>query len=219
MGRMVAGVAHEINNPLAYVTANLNFLTGVIDDVPLPVDEMREVVKETVEGARRIQAIVQDLRIFSRSGEFEAVTPVDVEAVLDSVVGIASHHLKEAKATLRRDYAKVGTAYGIESRLAQVFLNLVVNAAQALGDAPRREIIVTTRREDTRVIISVRDFGPGIPESVRQKLFTPFFTTKPAGQGTGLGLYISQSIITGLKGELRLEPVDVGTCFEVVLPA
>jgi PAS domain S-box-containing protein len=219
MGRMVAGVAHEINNPLAYVSANLNFLTSVIGKEETPVVELQSVLQETSEGARRIQSIVQDLRIFSRSGEFEAVTPIHVEAIIDSVITIAQPRLREARAIVTRDFARVDAVLGIESRLAQVFLNLIVNAAQALTETSQREIIVSTRREGDRVVIGVRDFGPGVPEELRSRLFSPFFTTKPAGQGTGLGLYISQSIITGLKGELRVTNASPGALFEVSLPA
>ncbi len=218
MGRMVAGVAHEINNPLAYVIANLNYLKGVTAEGETSGEEVQAVLAETSEGARRIQAIVQDLRIFSRSGEFEAVTPLSVEAVLDSVVTIAQPRLREARATVRREYGNVGNVFAIESRLAQVFLNLIVNAAQALIETSKRDIVVSTKVVEGRVIIGIRDFGPGIPEAARGRLFSPFFTTKPAGQGTGLGLYISQNIVSGLKGELRVESSSEGTLFEVVLP-
>ncbi len=219
MGRMVAGVAHELNNPLSYVTANLNYLSTRLAEEQLVPEDAKTVIDETRQGTRRIQTIVQDLRIFSRSGEFEAVNAVDIEAVLDSVLTLAQQRVKEARATVTRQFGNVGSVYGIESRLGQVFLNLIVNAAQALGDSERREIIVSTVREGDRVIIGVRDFGPGVPETIRPRLFTPFFTTKPAGQGTGLGLYISQNIISGLKGELRLSSPGQGALFEVVLPA
>ena len=220
IGRLVAGVAHEINNPLAYVSSNLNFLSAVANGEPADPEEARSVVAETIEGTRRIQTIVQDLRVLSRGGDSETPVALEIEPVLDAVAGVAAHRVREAKARVVRDYGKVGSVLGVEGRLAQVFLNLVINAAQALDEGTaRREIILSTRRDGNVVVVSVRDFGPGITDAVRARLFSPFFTTKPAGQGTGLGLYISQSIVTGMKGELRVGWPGLGALFEVVLPA
>ncbi len=201
------------------MSANLNFLSTVIGEVGTEVDEVKRVTEETTEGARRIQAIVQDLRIFSRSGDFDAVKPIQIEAVIDSVITIAQPRLRDARVWVKKDYSGVDSVLGIESRLAQVFMNLIVNAAQAVMENSRREIVVSTRRLDDKVIIGVRDFGAGVPDEIRSRLFSPFFTTKPAGQGTGLGLYVSQTIVTGLKGELRVSNPGEGALVEVVLPA
>lgn len=221
MGRMVAGVAHEINNPLAYVQANLRAL---IDEDQQPASgsaEHQELISETLDGTRRIQTIVKDLLTFSRhTGEHEAVVPVLVEKALDSVLHLAQVPIMKAQATIIRQYTNVGTVMAVEPRLGQVFLTLVMNALQALpAEGGRREILVSTQRDGERVIVGVRDFGHGITPEVRAKLFTPFFTTKPVGQGTGLGLSIAHNIVRALGGEVRVASAPgQGALFEVWLP-
>jgi two-component system, NtrC family, sensor kinase len=221
MGRLVAGVAHEINNPLAYVQANLRALEEDLAAPALGPTERRELLAETQDGTRRIQAIVKDLLTFSRhTGEYEALSAVNVETTLESALHIAQVHVAHAKATVIRQFGGVGTVMGIESRLGQVFLTLVMNAVQALPPSGgRREVLVSTRLEDGKIIVAVRDFGEGMTPEVRSRLFTPFFTTKPVGKGTGLGLSIAHSIVTGLGGEIRVESAKgQGALFEVVLP-
>ena len=222
MGRLVAGVAHEINNPLAYVQANLRALEEDLASLALPSRERQELLAETLDGTRRIQTIVKDLLTFSRhSGEYDALSAVNVEATMESALHIAQVHVTNAKASVIRQYGTVGTVMGIESRLGQVFLTLIMNAVQALPPSGgRRELLVSTRLEGGRVIVAVRDFGEGMTPEVRARLFTPFFTTKPVGKGTGLGLSIAHSIVTSLGGEIRVESAKgQGALFEVVLPA
>jgi PAS domain S-box-containing protein len=221
MGRLVAGVAHEINNPLAYVQANLRALEEDLGAPALGPTERRELLVETQDGTRRIQAIVKDLLTFSRhTGEHEALSAVNVETTLESALHIAQVHVAHAKATVIRQFGGVGTVMGIESRLGQVFLTLVMNAVQALPPSGgRREVLVSTRLEDGKIVIAVRDFGQGMTPEIRSRLFTPFFTTKPVGKGTGLGLSIAHSIVTSLGGEIRVESAKgQGALFEVVLP-
>jgi PAS domain S-box-containing protein len=221
MGRLVAGVAHEINNPLAYVQANLRALEDDLAAPALSPAERRELLVETQDGTRRIQAIVKDLLTFSRNtGEHEALTAVSVETTLESALHIAQVHVSHAKATVIRQFGGVGTVMAVESRLGQVFLTLVMNAVQALpASGGRRELLVSTRAEGARVVVAVRDFGEGMTPEVRSRLFTPFFTTKPVGKGTGLGLSIAHSIVTSLGGEIRVESAKgQGALFEVVLP-
>jgi len=220
MGRMVAGVAHEINNPLAYVQANLRALSDEHETPTSGSAEHQELITETLDGTRRIQTIVKDLLTFSRhTGEHEAVVPVMVEPALDSALHLAEVPVMKARATIVRQYTNVGTVMAVEPRLGQVFLTLVMNAIQALpAEGGRREILVSTRREGDRVIVGVRDFGHGMTPEVRSKLFTPFFTTKPVGQGTGLGLSIAHNIVRALGGEVRVETAPGrGALFEVVL--
>lgn len=221
MGRMVAGVAHEINNPLAYVQANLRALSDEHEQPASGSAEHHELITETLDGTRRIQTIVKDLLTFSRhTGEHEAVVPVLVEKALDTVINLAQVPIMKAQATIIRQYTDVGTVMAVEPRLGQVFLTLVMNALQALpAEGGRREILVSTRREGDRVVVGVRDFGHGISPEVRSKLFTPFFTTKPVGQGTGLGLSIAHNIVRALGGEVRVESAPGrGALFEVWLP-
>ncbi len=223
MGRMVGGVAHEINNPLAYVVANLSHLQLELEEkLPGSQEELAEVLAETREGVKRVQKIVSDLRTFSYGGETEEPHPVDVETTLESAMQIAVGHMRSQGVELSKQLGRVGRVMGQESRLGQVFLNLLMNAVQAFpeGNGVKREIDVTSRRHGERVLVSVRDNGPGITPEVMRRLFTPFFTTKPAGKGTGLGLYISHSIVTALKGDITVESeVGRGTTFTVALPA
>jgi signal transduction histidine kinase len=217
MGRMVGGVAHEINNPLAYVQANLSELAN-----GTPSDKERhELLAQALDGTRRMQTIVKDLLTFSRSpGDREELTAVLVENTMESALHIAHVHATNAQATLIRQYSNVGTVMAVEARLGQVFLTLVLNAIQSLPPTGgRREILVSTRREGERVVVGVRDYGEGMTPEVRAKLFTPFFTTKPVGKGTGLGLSIAHTIVRSLGGEIRVESANErGSLFEVVLP-
>ncbi len=222
MGRMVAGVAHEVNNPLAFVMSNLAHLER---ELARPVDaldpsELKGVVTEALDGARRIQGIVRNLRSFSRSGDQEAMQSVDVERSLDASIHMVQAQLREARASLTREYSGAGMVMAYEGRLGQVFLNLLINAIQALpGEADRREITVCTERLETEVRVAIRDSGKGIDSVTRSRLFEPFFTTKAPGQGTGLGLSISQNIIATLGGEILVESApSSGTTFTVVLP-
>lgn len=231
VGTLAAGIAHEINNPLAFVLSNLAFLSDEFRHHlsphpsshgvrPPDVTEWQEVLGEACEGAERVRQIVRQLKTFSRPDE-ERMTPVDVHAVLDSVVMMAANEIRH-RARLRRDYGTVPQVMANEGRLCQVFLNLVVNAAQAIpeGSAHAHEVVLATRAEGGRVMVEVRDTGSGIAPEVLGRIFNPFFTTKPVGVGTGLGLSICHGIISGLGGEIAVDStVGQGSTFRVVLPA
>ncbi|ATB34893.1 sensor histidine kinase [Cystobacter fuscus] len=231
MGTLAAGIAHEINNPLAFVISNLGFLSDELRRMPsfVPggvasrpeVSEWRGVLSEAREGAERVRQIVRQLKSFSRPDE-ERVEAVDLHAVLDSAVMLAANEIKH-RARLRREYGTIPRVMGNEGRLCQVFLNLVVNAAQAIaeGAVDKNEIVLHTCPDsDGRVLVEVRDTGGGIPREVLGRIFDPFFTTKPVGVGTGLGLSICHGIITGLGGDILVESEPGrGTTMRVVLPA
>ena len=225
VGTLAAGVAHEINNPLAAVMANLELAQRDTEALAQQseggaIDNLREELRDAREGAERIRHIVRDLKLFSRSEGADKAAPVDVKRVLESTLRMAWNEIRH-RARLIKDYGSTPFVLANESRLGQVFLNLIVNAAQAIpeGEAERNEIRIATSMDSMgRVQVDIRDTGPGIPPDVLSRLFTPFFTTKPVGVGTGLGLSICHRIVTGLGGEIQVESVlGRGTTFRVLL--
>jgi CheY-like chemotaxis protein/two-component sensor histidine kinase len=179
---------------------------------------MLEIARE---GAERVRAIVRDLKTFAR-GDDERRGPVDVRRVLDASINMAWNEIRH-RARLVKEYDAVPTTSANEARLGQVFLNILVNAAQAMpvGSAADNTIRVrTTPGPGGTVVVEVSDTGPGIPREVLERIFDPFFTTKPIGVGTGLGLWICQGIITGLGGTIEAtSPPGGGATFRVTLPA
>ena len=208
VGTLAAGVAHEINNPLSYVIANLDFSLGRLagSQGGASLREVGEALREAQSGAQRVRAIVRDLKTFSRGDDLKQGA-VDLERVLDATVNMAWNELRH-RAQLVKDYApEMPAVLGNESRLGQVFLNLLINAAQSIpeGAAQRNQVRLSTRVSGEHVIVDVRDTGAGIPAEHLTRLFDPFFTTKAVGVGTGLGLFICQNIVTALGGEIRVE--------------
>jgi PAS domain S-box-containing protein len=227
VGMLSAGLAHEINNPLAAVTTNLELAMSDLDRLEaMPgtagrAASLRESVADAREGAERVRQIVKDLKIFSRSEEGDRRCAVDVEGVVESSLRMAWSELRH-RARVVKSYGVVPPVIGNESRIGQVFLNLLVNAAQALpaGRADVNQVAVTIEMDPSgQVAVEVRDTGPGMAPDVVKKLFTPFFTTKPKGVGTGLGLNICQRIVAELGGSMSVTSVEgQGTSFRVLLP-
>jgi len=225
VGTLAAGVAHEVNNPLAVVIAGLECADMALDaveqgDAGAAAREAREAMRDAREGAERVRAIVKDLKLFSRS-DGERREAVDLHAVIDSSARMARNEIKH-RARLVRAYGDVPRVEANEARLGQVFLNLLLNAAQAIeeGRASEHEIRVSTRLHPSgRVAAEVRDTGAGIPAEVLGRIFDPFFTTKPFGVGTGLGLSICDRIVRSFGGEIEVESeLGAGTVFRVLLP-
>jgi len=225
VGTLAAGVAHEINNPLAYALTNLEVLARTLARMrtqagPADWDLAEQLLSIAREGADRVRAIVRDLKTFSRADDAQR-GPVDVRHVLDSCINMASAELRH-RARILREYADVPAIEASESRIAQVFLNLLVNAAQSFSDSDPRhhEIRVRTLQSpDGEVVVEVSDNGPGIPPSLRARIFEPFVTSKPVGEGTGLGLFISHEIVAALGGRIDVESEpSAGTCMRVTLP-
>ncbi|WP_375766896.1 ATP-binding protein [Archangium gephyra] len=231
VGTLATGVAHEINNPMAYVTANLAFLARQLPELARSAEgsgvasgelaELGQVAVESLEGARRVNQIVKELRLFARGGGDERLEAVDVRAVARRSLNLALHEL-EPRARIIQELEEVPQVLGSESQLGQVCLNLLLNAGQAMtqGDIVRNELILRTRRrEDGWVMLEVADTGCGIPPEDQRRLFDPFFTTKPAGEGMGMGLSICHGIVKRLGGEIQVESVvGKGSVFRVVLP-
>jgi signal transduction histidine kinase len=235
MGTLAAGVAHEINNPLAYVLLNLDYVTeemsklllerGVTSGDSAKTDERaREVLlalDHARDGAERIRDIVWSLKTFSRP-DSETRVFLDVTRVLDAALAMVQNEIRH-RARLIKSYAEVPAVFANEARLGQMFLNLVLNAVQALPEdrALSNEIRVTVKTSGPdRLVVEVGDNGTGISPQVRRRIFEPFFSTKPIGVGTGLGLSICHGVVASLGGTVTFESeVGKGTVFRVELPA
>ncbi len=233
VGLMAAGVAHEINNPLTYILYNLESLLSDMKEhrsslskygsVPvgsvLAADEALERIGEALDGANRVRAIVKDLKTFSRAKE-DRIVPIELNEVIESAANVALNEIKY-RARLVKDLGAVPPVMANEGRLSQVFLNLLMNASQAIdeGDAQNNQIRVRTWTEGNEVLAEVSDSGKGIPPEDLARLFEPFFTTKESGSGMGLGLSICQKIITDYGGRIEVRSdLGRGTRFLVRLP-
>ncbi|HTF87619.1 MAG TPA: response regulator [Planctomycetota bacterium] len=224
IGMLAAGVAHEINNPLMAVLANLESALRVATPLATKATEdrvEREGLTVALEAAERVRDIVRDLKVFSHP-EADQRHLVSVQRVLDSSLRLAFPAIRY-RAKLVKDFSPLPPVEASESRLGQVFLNLLLNAAQSIeeGHPDSNEIRVSTRVGDNgQAVVEIRDSGCGMSRDVVNRLFTPFFTTKPAGVGTGLGLSICHRIVTSLRGVIAVESQPgLGTTFRISLPA
>lgn len=225
IGTLAAGIAHEINNPLGFVMNNLELVAEELREVggASPSGRLRtmlELIGDAREGAERIRKIVRGMRVFTRADE-ERRELLEIPRVLDVAVNMAFTEVRH-RARLVKDYQPVPMILAEESRLVQVFVNLLVNAAHAIpeGQAEKNEVRLSTKTDGAHAIIEVRDSGRGIPSDLLGRIFDPFFTTKPIGVGVGLGLSICHGIIASLGGEISVQSqVHVGTTFRVELPA
>ncbi|MFH2005315.1 MAG: ATP-binding protein [bacterium] len=229
IGQLVAGIAHELNNPINAVGNCIDpleaSLRAFVEPTSDPGDRAGENVVEDVRGmlgvirngTRRIQRIVSALSSYART-DGEGAEPVDLRGVIDETLEIAAHLL--ADIAVERDYAELERVTGNVGQLGQVFMNLVANAAQALTGRENPRIRVITRRRGEWIEAVVSDNGPGVPPELRARIFDPFFTTKEVGQGTGLGLSLSHEIVVNHGGTLEIESSEsVGATFVVRLPA
>jgi PAS domain S-box-containing protein len=222
VGTLAAGVAHEINNPLAAVIANLDLAHREALEMAERTGnrDMADYLQDAQEAAERVRLIVRDLKVFSRAEE-DRMGPTDLRAVLESTLRMAWNEIRH-RARLVKDFAELPPVEANESRLGQVFLNLIINATHAIpeGQANQNQIRISAHQEsDSMVVVEVTDTGVGMSEEVQRRLFTPFFTTKPVGVGTGLGLSICQRLITAMGGEIRVRSVlGQGSTFSIFLP-
>jgi PAS domain S-box-containing protein len=235
LGTLAASVAHEINNPLAYVLAQaeaadleVDVLDGLMAKMQGPevvaaraaLERLKERLAPVRSGTARIAGITRDLRTFSRP-EDSSLSPVDMRGVVLTVLKLMGKEV-EARARLLLELQPTRPVMGNEARLVQVVLNLVVNAIQALpvGSVETNEVHLRTRDDGAQVLLEVSDSGPGVPVADRDRIFEPFFTTKEIGKGTGLGLFVCRNIVQGLAGDVEvLDRPAGGALFRVTLPA
>jgi|CZKU01.1.fsa_nt_gi PAS domain S-box-containing protein len=223
IGTMAAGVAHEINNPLAYLMLNLDWIARKLAEGardPASVDALIELLREAHRGAERVATIVRELRAFSRA-DGETRRRVDLAVVARSAIKIAGHEIRH-RARVSTSFEAAGPVWANESRLEQVVLNLLLNAAHAMPETrvASNEIRVQVRPDgDDSAVLEVADNGEGIPQEILSRIFDPFFTTKPRGVGMGLGLSICHGIVTALGGRITVHSAPgEGTTFRVALP-
>jgi signal transduction histidine kinase len=247
IGQLAAGVAHEINNPVGFVNSNLGTLDNYVSsllklvdayqagateafaapaqeaitaarreaDIEFLREDIGPLIKESKDGLDRVKRIVQDLKDFSRVGESDWQW-ADLHQCLDSTLNVVWNEIKY-KAEVVKNYGTLPHVECLPSQLNQVFMNLVVNAAQAISG--RGCITLATGVEGEEAWVSVSDTGGGIPEENLTRIFDPFFTTKPVGKGTGLGLSVSYSIVARHRGRIEVEStMGSGTTFRVFLP-
>lgn len=245
LGQLAAGIAHELNNPAGFIYGNMDILgghlsqlrdlLGTYDTVTLTADDTQTVnslktqiryekligdldsiIADCREGSERICDVVKNLRLFSRLDEAE-IKKIDIHSGIDSTVRLLSRYFSGGQVSLRRDYSELPLINCYAGQLNQVWMNLLVNAAQAVSD--HGEVSIATKLDEDSVVVAISDSGSGIPEDQLSRIFDPFFTTKPVGEGTGLGLSISYGIIKRHRGTIKVESqVGAGTTFTVRIP-
>ncbi len=237
IGQLAAGVAHEINNPIGFVNSNLGTLKTYVDRLIVLIERCRngecseeafreadfeyvrgdiaDLVRESRDGLERVKKIVSDLKDFSHVDEAEW-QEADLNAGLESTLNVVWNELKY-KAQVVRDYGQLPLVRCIPAQLNQVFMNLLVNAAQAIAE--RGTITLRSGAGGDEVWLEVTDTGCGMTPEVQKRIFEPFYTTKPVGKGTGLGLSVSYDIVKKHGGRIEVEStVGRGTTFRVMLP-
>jgi len=244
IGRLAAGVAHEINTPIQYLNDSVSFMREGVqdllayidklhatmpakpegdDDVEYLREELPPAMNRVADGLARIAEIVRSMKNFSHHDQHEK-SAVDLNSAIASTLVIARSEYKDC-ADLETEYGEVPPVVCHGGQINQVVLNLVVNSAHAIADLVRKDggrgkIRITTATEGDNVVISITDTGGGIPEGIRARIFDPFFTTKEVGRGTGQGLSIARNVIVkGHSGELDfVTEIGKGTTFYVRLP-
>jgi two-component system NtrC family sensor kinase len=227
LGRLVAGIAHEINNPLAFVVNNLFVAESGLDALAPEIEphlaepligglcKVRDRLGEMREGLTRVKELVLDLRTFSRLDEGEFKT-VDIVEAIDTVLLLLKHKMS-SRIQVEKRYGPLRRLHCSAGRINQVLMNLTANAVDAISGIGK--IVITTSQTPELFMISIRDTGAGIPACIRGKIFDPFFTTKPVRHGTGLGLAISYGIVQDHGGSIEVQSEEgVGTEFIVKIP-
>lgn len=229
MGTLAAGIGHEVKQPLTYLLGNLAVAAGdarllqeragagEIPDLVEQLTELRAALADARHGGERIRGVIQDLLNFSRSDE-GTLEPVNLAEVLETATTMAAPQFRH-HARLKKAVAPVPAVLGNHTHLAQVFTNLLVNAAHATKETEDAVITIRARRAGQHVLVDIQDNGTGIPDDERERVFEPFVTTKKRGEGTGLGLAICRRIVVRLSGTIGVVPDPNGnTILRVQLP-
>ncbi len=224
LGTLASGVAHEMNNPLAYVKSNVRYVVRVLEKrlqgegSEQDDDALREALLDSLEGIGRMETIVAGMRSFTNVDD--NVETVEAGKCLDDALMICGGSLRRHADIEVRQEGQLSCLQANAPRLTQVFVNLLLNAATAVEQTGARGMVeVVTRKVGDEQVVEIHDDGVGIEEELRERIYDPFFTTREAGEGTGLGLYISRCIVEELGGRLTFEGrSEGGTTFRVILP-
>jgi len=243
LGELTAGIAHEIQNPLNFVNnfSSLNtelfaevrdaISSGSLGDAEDGLAAIAENEQKILHHGKRADAIVKGMLQHSQKGT-GVKEPTNINALADEYLRLAYHGLKAKdksfNATIKTEFDEsIGNINVVPQDIGRVLLNLINNAFYAVKEKAGSKdqhyqptVEVKTTRSSDKVIITVTDNGKGIPENIVQKIFQPFFTTKPTGEGTGLGLSLSYDIIKAHQGDITVESTTgEGSAFKVSIPA
>jgi C4-dicarboxylate-specific signal transduction histidine kinase len=227
LGQLTAGIAHEINNPLNFVTSGTSALSKYLkhlkeisksDEAGEVIDEMDDLLTDIRSGGTRVADVVKHLRTFNHMDKQEAQRD-DLKGNMDAALTLINHRLED-RIALEKSYADIPAVKCIPAEINQVFISIINNAIDAIEESGLLRIVIDMDNEDKgKVQISISDTGSGIPESIRDKIFDPFFTTKDYGQGNGLSLSTAQAIIHDHSGTITVESQEgKGSTFTIILP-
>ena len=215
---MAAGIAHEVNNPLMILQATIALIDETLDETKTNTDFIKEQLCAADKTVDRIARIVIGLRTFSRDAKQDAFKTVDLKTVVSDTISLCGEKLKKSRIKIINQVTNSTLIDCRSCQLSQVFLSLILNSKDAVMTQKDRWIRIESEEKCNSVILRFTDSGCGIPVEIQDKVMNPFFTTKPVGKGTGMGLSVSKGIIESHNGDIRIRSDVANTCFEIELP-